>query len=195
MQNIARLPLTLGLALGLAALAPSARAQATGPTYGVDSSSFGPQQGSREFTLSGSGTSNKQLSDSLGGATLSLGQFVTPSTELLLRQTVDYANPSTRGVGQTWNGSTKIALDEHLLAAGRLRPFVGVNLGYIYGHRVNDTWGAGLEAGLKYYVLPRTFLFAEAEYDWFFRHIHNIGNSNKFNDGQFNWSLGVGFNF
>lgn len=182
------------LGISLAALPLAAKAQATGDVSAA--TSYGPQLGSQEFTLSGSGTSNKQLNDSLGGATASYGAFIANSTELLVRQTIDYSNPSTPGVGSRWNGTTKLALDQLLFGStSRLRPFLGANLGYIYGQTVSDTWAGGLEAGLRYYVMPRTFIFAESEYDWFFRHIHNIGNSNKFNQGQFNWGLGIGFNF
>ncbi len=153
--------------------------------------SWGPHKGSDEITISGSGTSNRQLNNSLGGADLSLGNYFTDTTELVLRQTVDYSNPSPGG--QEWDGSTKVALDQHVLASGPLRPFVGANFGGIYGQRVRDTWAAGLEGGAKFYTMPQTFLFAELEYDWFFRHAeHALGS--KFNDGEWNWSLGIGFN-
>jgi hypothetical protein len=184
------------LGISLAALPLAVRAQTTGDaSVATSPASYGPHQGSQEFSLSGSGASNKQLNDSLGGAAFSYGDFIFDSTEVLIRQTFAYTNPATPGVGSRWNGTTKLALDQLLCGPGRLRPFVGANLGYIYGQTVNHTWAAGLEAGLRYYVLPRTFLFAETEYDWFFRHIHNIGNSNHFNQGQVNWSLGMGFNF
>jgi hypothetical protein len=32
-----------------------------------------------------------------------------------------------------------------------------------------------------------------AEYGWFFRRARSVDNS--FSDGQFNWAVGVGFNF
>ncbi|HZP59751.1 MAG TPA: hypothetical protein VFB27_05455 [Opitutaceae bacterium] len=151
----------------------------------------GPHKGSSEFTLGGNGSSDKRMSNSLGGISFSLGSYFTDTTEVLLRQSVDYSNPS--GARQAWDGSTKLALDQHVLANGAWRPFVGANFGGIYGKRVHDTWAAGLEAGLKYYTLPRTFIFADVEYDWFFRHAaHALGS--KFNDGEWNWNLGLGFN-
>ena len=54
-------------------------------------------------------------------------------------------------------------------------------------------FAAGLEAGAKFYVQPRTFIYAMVEYGWFFRRVRNVDNS--FSDGQFNGGIGVGFNF
>jgi hypothetical protein len=52
---------------------------------------------------------------------------------------------------------------------------------------------AGLEGGAKYYVKPKTFIFAMVEYQWLF----NSGNdvANNFDDGRFLYSLGIGFHF
>lgn len=147
--------------------------------------------GEREFTLGGAGAFNKELDDSLGGVNFSYGWYTTPTQELVLRQSINYSNPSSGG--QAWNGATRIAFDQHLTAYGAMRPFIGVNVGGVYGDRVRDTWAAGLEAGLKYYVQPRTFVFALIEYGWFFRRARNVDDT--FDDGQFNWSVGVGFNF
>lgn len=165
---------------------------AGGSTYWENARTWGPHKGSREVTLGGSGTSNRRLNDSLGGASLSLGSYYSDTLEILLRQTVDYTNPSPGG--QAWDGSTKLALDQHILPFGSVRPFVGVNLGGIYGKRVRDTWAAGLEGGAKIYTLSTTFIYADAEYDWFFRHApHALGS--KFNDGQWNWNVGLGYDF
>jgi hypothetical protein len=154
---------------------------------------WGPKAGDHEFTLGGAGASNRQFSASLGGANLAYGYYFNPAQELSVRQSINYSNPDTPGARQEWNGATRIAFDQHLLSTGIIRPFVGVNFGGVYGRSVQDTWAAGLEAGLKYYVHPQTFIYAVPEYDWFFRHARGINHS--FNDGQFNWSLGVGFNF
>ncbi len=149
------------------------------------------QVGEREFTLGGNGASNRGFDNSFGGVNFSYGWYTTPTQLLSLRQSINYSNPSPGG--RSWNGSTRLAFDQHLTARGAVRPFVGVNVGGVYGDSVRDTFTAGLEAGAKFYVLPRTFIYAMAEYGWFFRHARNLDD--RFKDGQFNWGVGVGFNF
>lgn len=149
------------------------------------------QAGEREFTLGGGGATNKDFDSSYGGVNFSYGWYTTPTQEFVIRQSINYSNPNN--AGQSWNGSTRLAFDQHLTAHGALRPFVGVNVGGVYGDNVTDTFAAGLEGGAKFYVHPRTFIYAMAEYGWFFRHARSVDNN--FKDGQFNWGLGVGFNF
>lgn len=147
--------------------------------------------GEHEFSLGGNGASNRDFDDSLGGVSFSYGWYTTPTQLISIRQSINYSNPNNSG--QSWNGSTRVAFDQHFASRGALRPFVGVNVGGVYGDGVRDTFAAGLEAGAKYYVQPRTFLYAMAEYGWFFRRARNLDD--RFDDGQFNWSVGVGFNF
>ena len=154
-------------------------------------SEFGARQGDWEFTLGGGGGSNKALNNSLGGVNASLGYFLTDAFELSVRQSVNYANGSGSN-GADYNGSTLLGADEHF-CMGRLRPFVGVSFGRLYGDTTTDIWAAGIEGGLKFYVMPKTFLFALGNYDWSFSHGSRPGSN--FNDGAFGWSLGVGFNF
>jgi len=73
------------------------------------------------------------------------------------------------------------------------QPFVGGNFGYVYGDAVNDTFEAAPEAGVKYFVNSTTFIFAMVEYQFFFDSGDDIDNA--FSDGQFLWSLGLGFRF
>ena len=147
--------------------------------------------GDREFTLGASGATNKDFDDSFGGANFGLGWYLNETQEIVLRQSINYSNPNVGG--QSWNGSTRIGFDQHLAARGALRPFVGVNAGGVYGDNVRDTFAAGLDAGAKFYVLPRTFIYGVVEYSWYFRHGRDVDDT--FDDGQFTWSLGVGFNF
>jgi hypothetical protein len=75
----------------------------------------------------------------------------------------------------------------------RWRPFVGANFGGFYGDGVDDTFAAGLEVGVKYYVLPKTFILGSLEYQWLFESAG--GADDSFDDGQFIYGLGIGFNF
>jgi len=149
------------------------------------------QVGEHEFTLGGNGASNRDFDDSLGGLNFSYGWYTTPTLLLSVRQSLNYSNPSNGS--QVWNGSTRVAVDQHLTAYGRVRPFIGVNAGGVYGENVRDTFSAGLEAGAKIYVRPQTFIYAIVEYGWFFR--HSRGLDERFDEGQFTWGAGVGFNF
>ena len=175
------------VSLFIAALPLGVTAQTT-----ASAADMGPHGGEREITIGGSGASNRQFSDSVGGATLSVGQFLNDTQEISIRQSINYSNPDLPGARQEWNGATRLAFDQHFGTTGALRPFIGVNVGGIYGRSVTDSWEAGLEAGLKYYVHPHTFVFATPEYDWTFRHASGLRH--RFDNGQFNWSVGVGFN-
>lgn len=175
----------------VAALLPLAALAQTTATSPAAFEAFAPVAGTREFTLGGSGATNKDFDSSFGGVSFSFGQYINETLAVVLRQSVNYSNPDVGGT--LWNGSTKIAVDHHLAARGRVRPFVGVNFGRIYGDSVHDTWSAGLETGAKFYVQERTFIMATVEYGWLFEDAGSVNN--QFDDGQWNWSLGVGFNF
>jgi hypothetical protein len=172
-----------------AATAASAQTAITPPTGDVTVR----RGGEREFTLGGSGSSNRDFDSSNGGVSFSYGQYLNETNLLVLRQSINYSNPSTPGASQSWYGATRLAFDHHLTARGAFRPFVGANIGGVYGDSVRDTFAAGLEVGGKYYVQPRTFIYAIVEYGWFFRKARSLDDT--FDDGAFNWGVGIGFNF
>jgi hypothetical protein len=147
------------------------------------------EEGDKEVTLSGSAANSKDFDGFVAGANASLGYFITDNLEIAIRQSLQY---SDIGVGSALNGSTRIALDFHFDLEA-LQPFVGANFGYVYGDAVNDTWEAAPEGGVKWFVNSTTFLFAMAEYQFFFDSGDSAGSS--FDDGQFVYSLGVGFRF
>lgn len=169
---------------------PSAASPANPAMSGSMVEEFGPAFGDRELTLGANGVSNKDFDDSFGGLNFSLGRYLSDALLGSVRQTVNYANPNVGGVA--WNGSTRLAFDRHF-GAGALRPFLGINAGRIYGESVRDTWAAGLEGGGKYYVKPKTFVYAMADYAWLAQHARDIDDT--FDDGQVTWSAGIGFNF
>jgi hypothetical protein len=160
------------------------------PTIGMAQGEvFGPQEGEWEMTLGGSGSNNKDFDSGGFGASGSIGYFFTDDWEVALRQGVSYSDVSG---STTWNAATRAAVDYHF-DLNRLRPFVGVNFGGLYGKSVTDSWAAGLEGGLKYYVKPKTFIFAMGEYQWLFKDADRADNN--FDEGQFVYSIGLGFNF
>lgn len=149
---------------------------------------FGPAKGEWEITLGGSGSSDKDFDAGGFGLSGSVGYFLTEHWELALRQGYSFSDTGT----DIWSGSTRGALDFHF-DLNRLQPFVGATFGGLYGKGVNDSWAAGLEAGLKFYVKPKTFIFGMAEYQWLFKDADNIDNN--FDEGQLLYSVGIGFNF
>lgn len=151
---------------------------------------FGARQGEWEFTLGGGGGTNKDFDNSLGGVNFSVGVFLTDTLELSVRQAINYTNDSSSDA--VYNGSTFVAIDQHF-GTGRVRPFVGFNLGGLYGDTTNDTLAAGIEGGLKIYVLPKTFVFALVNYAWTFNDTDDAADS--FDDGALLWTVGVGFNY
>ncbi|HSI10245.1 MAG: hypothetical protein ACAH89_08735 [Rariglobus sp.] len=151
---------------------------------------FGPGQGDWEFTVGGAGSSDQDFDNSLGGVSGSVGYFLSDTLEVALRQTISFSDNS--GSGADYDGSTFVALDHHF-GTERLRPFVGVNAGRLYGDTTNNTWAAGIEGGLKYYLKTDTFLYGIVNYAWAFEEADNP--SDNFDDGAFLWSLGVGFSF
>jgi hypothetical protein len=150
-----------------------------------------PIKGVQELTFAASGGSNRQFSDSFGGALVNYGVYFNYEWQGVLRQTVNYTNPQ-RG-STTWNGSTRLAADYHITWLGSYMPFLGVNFGRVYGSSMHDSWTAGLEAGLKYYTQRKLFLFALAEYNWLFDRGSELDDN--FGDGQIVVSAGIGFNF
>lgn len=186
MTRITTSTLALGSLLALAPLGLRAQNTAADATP-----AFGATRGDNELMIGGGGGSNKEFDSSFGGVNVSYGHYFTEGLEGGVRQSIDYTNPDQGS--QRWNGSTRLFLDQNLAMTGRWRPFLGVNLGRIYGESVSDTWAAGLEGGVKYYVMPRTFVSAGIEYGWYFSHSDDLDNS--FDDGQWNWTVGVGFNF
>jgi hypothetical protein len=151
---------------------------------------YGPGQGDWEFTVGGAGSSDQDFDNSLGGVSGSVGYFLSDTLEVALRQTVSFSDSS--GSGADYDGSTFVALDHHF-GTERLRPFVGVNAGRLYGDTTNNTWAAGIEGGLKYYLKADTFLYGMVNYAWAFEDADSP--SDNFDDGAFLWSLGVGFSF
>src|SRR5690606_41834746 len=107
-----------------AALATTATglAQTTVPTGGYALR----RGGEREFTLGGSGASNRDFDSSFGGVSASLGWYSDENQGWFIRQSVNYSNPED--TGSDWFGSTRLAYDYHFPLGGSMRPFIGANI-------------------------------------------------------------------
>lgn len=178
----------LGLTLCAACMLPlAATAQQSG------SGQFGPADGDREFSIAGSGSSDKDFDSGSFGLVADLGWYFSDPLVLGVRQSVNYANIEGEDVSDDfWNGATRGYLDYHF-GSSRLRPFLGASLGGIYGDGVNDSAFAGLETGVKYYVRQKTYLLARVEYQWFFDSGSEADDT--FDDGAWAYTVGIGYNF
>jgi len=164
-----------------------------GAALAAASGTYGPQAGEREFTLSGTGTSDKDFDNSSIGVSGEVGWFLSDQLSLGVRQSLTFADIQGEDIDDDfWAGSTRGYGDYHF-GSGRARPFVGASLGAIYGDGVNDTGVGGVEVGLKYYALPDTFILARAEYQFLFDSSDDA--EDNFDDGSWSYVLGIGFNF
>ena len=149
-----------------------------------------PKEGEWELTLTGSGSNNNDFDAGGFGASGSIGYFLTEDFELLLRQSFIFANSDEES--GAYAASSRIAADYHI-DLGRFRPFIGANLGIAYGNEIDETGFAAPEVGAKFYVKEQTFLFALAEYQFFFEDASDADEA--FDDGQFVYSIGIGFSW
>lgn len=176
---------TLTLAACASACLVSGLSQAQGAYQDI-----GPHKGDREFSVGGAGSSDKNFDNGGFGVAGDLGWYLSDRTVAGVRQTVNWA--SVNDGGDAWQGSTRGFVDYHF-GVNRLRPFVGASLGAIYGDGVKETGTAGLELGMKYYVLPSTFLQARAEYHFLFD--SRSSASNNYDDGSWAYMIGMGYSF
>ena len=146
------------------------------------------QQGDWELTLSGAGSNDKDFDTGGFNVQANLGYYIIDSLELSLRQGVGYVNT---GDDDAFTGSTRIAIDYHF-DLDRWQPFIGANIGYLYGSDdYEESFIAGPEAGVKYFVNDTTFIFGTVGYDFLFEDTDDADDA--IDDGQFVYGLGIGF--
>jgi hypothetical protein len=168
---------------GMAALAPEAKAQ---------NAPANPW----ELTLGGSASNGPDFNGINAAVNVGIGYYISPEIEFGLRQSLTYTDVGATGNGgSALNASTRLAVDYHFIFGehSEWQPYIGANIGFVYGDTVKDTFEAAPEAGIKYYVNPNTFIFASVEYQFFFDKNSDAGAS--FSDGQFVYGLGIGFRF
>jgi hypothetical protein len=155
----------------------------------VSQAQFG--RGLRELTLSGSGTSSREVDAGTVSATGELGWYYSPRLELGVRQSFSWSK-GTPDSESVWNGATRLYSDYHY-GSGQWRPYLGASAGFAYGDQVETTLFAGPEAGLKFYVQPAAFLFIQMEYQFRFKDTGEM--SSNVDDGAYAYSFGAGYNF
>ncbi len=156
----------------------------------------GPAAGDKTLVLSGNGSSDKEFDSNFFGGNAEVGYFATDELQWGVRQSLNVGTQRAAvNAGKTktnWNAATRVFADYHF-GSGNVLPFVGANIGGFYGDSVSNTGSAGLELGLKGYVLDRTYITFQAEYDYLFNTTDDF--SSNFDDGAIFYSLGIGFNF
>lgn len=150
------------------------------PPYTLDP---GPHAGNYEATLTGSGQSTDDFDNSNFGVTGSLGYYYTKNWVFTVKQSMHLGDDNDRTLV---NGRT-IFQAAYQWDYGRWQPYLGMNVGGIYGADVEDDGLVGPEVGVKYYVNESTFLFGNIAYE--------LPVSECCNDGNVPYALGVGFNF
>lgn len=150
-----------------------------------------PDSGDRSFTLSGTGSSDNDFDSNNFGISGELGWFLSDSLEAGVRQSINLA--ARDDAADDWSGGTRAFADWHFGGPNPFQPFVGLSAGGFYGEHVKDTFAAGPEVGLKYYVKDKTFIELQAEYQFLFSDTDDIDD--RFDDGAFLYTLGIGYNF
>lgn len=154
-----------------------------------DAGAWGSQQGDTTFVLAGSGANDDGFDNGSFGLSASVGRYVTPNLEVSLRQGLNWAEVNN---DSSTAASTRLAADYNF-PLGRWEPFLGANIGYIYGGAVNNTGIAGPEAGLKYYLKPDTYAYLQTEWQYYFDSGNDL--TDNFSDGSYAHTVGIGVTF
>ena len=140
------------------------------------------EAGNWSLELNGTGSNDKDFENGQVAANGELGYFMSKELEFGIRQGVSWADSQLSS--SIWNGSTAIFADWHF-DMDRWQPYIGANLGYVYGDSTNDTWVAGPEGGVKYFVNSTTFIDARITYEFSLQ--------DGIDEGAFGYGLGIGF--
>ena len=147
-------------------------------------------EGDFELTLGGNGSSDENFDGTVVNFEAGLGYFLTQNLEVIWRQGISYADISSSS--DNWNGSTRLSVDYNF-GMERFYPYLGANIGYLYGDTVEEQFIAGPEGGVKYFVNDTTFVTAGIEYQFLFKDRDEADEN--YNDGRFVYLLGIGFKF
>lgn len=143
------------------------------------------------FAIQGSGSSDNNFDHTSLAFEFTYGGMLTNNSEVGIRQGIGYMT-GTGGRSGRWNGSTRAYYDYNF-NTGPMRPFLGINTGYMYGKNINSSWIAGPQGGIKYFMSPRAFMMALVEYNFAFNSASHIDDA--FSSGRFVYSLGLGMKF
>jgi len=133
-----------------------------------------------DLTLSGQGANDKDFDTFNVSANFGVGYFLSDQFEVGMRPGVIIADG-----GSQYSWSLPVFADFHFDLGNGWVPFVGANIGYnIGGGNVEDSWIAGPEAGVKYFVNGTTYVYGIVQYEF------NLNDG--FDSGGFLYGLGLG---
>lgn len=148
------------------------------------------ESGDNEITISGQGQSDKELDNNAFSMTASYGKYINDQGQIGIRQSLSLAD--REGESTDFDGAT-VGYYDHHFGGGDVRPFLGANLGYNYGDRTEETFSAGPEAGVKFYVREKTFVQGMVQYQFLFDSSDDVDEN--YDDGIIYYSVGMGYNF
>jgi outer membrane protein W len=144
-------------------------------------------EGDFEFRLDGQAQTDVELDGTDLNFTGSIGYLFTDQLEGGIRQGLGYTDINA----STTVGSTAAFVNYHFgQPDAKLQPFIGASLGYNYGDGISDTFFAGPEGGVKYFVSGEWFVFGQIEYQFFFEDGESADDA--IDDGTFLFRLGFG---
>jgi hypothetical protein len=139
------------------------------------------EAGNWDLNLSGNGTagSGGGLDTFDASVSGSIGYLTTKELEIGLRHQTIWSD------GGSHTGGADAVFADYYFDLDRWQPYVGANIGYQYGDLLEDSWIAGPEAGIKYFVNATTYIEGHVAYEW------NLNNGPD--QGQYFYGVGIGF--
>lgn len=167
--------------LPLVALSAVAVAQSDGmPPYTHDP---GPQAGNWEATLNGTGQSDDNFDSPNFGVAGSIGYYYTKNWIWTFKQGLFESDSGD----STLISARSVAQAAYQWDLAKWQPYLGINIGAVYGAGIDDRGIVGPEAGVKYFVNESTFVFANIAYE--------VPVDECCKDGVIPYSVGIGFDF
>ena len=139
------------------------------------------EEGNWTLQLAGVGANNQDFDEGSASVQADIGYFLTKELNIGLREAFIWADG-----GSDW-GLTSFAYVDYHFDMDRWQPFIGWNIGKACGDAAanDDDWFTGPEGGVKYFVNSTTFIQAIVQYEF------NLEEG--FDDGAFQYALGIGF--
>jgi hypothetical protein len=161
-----------------------------GQTPQNDDDAFGPDAGDWEFQLSASGANDNDFDVGAFTLTGGLGYYLTEGFEPGIRHSMSFFDSDD--TDSTFAATTSGFIDYNI-DLDRFRPFFGVSLGGRYGDNTDEAFALAPEAGIKWYALEKTFLIGQMGYEFLFESADQADEAAD--DGNWVYTLGIGFNF
>lgn len=167
-----------------ASAAADASEPGTMPPYTPDP---GPQAGNWETTLTGTGQSDDEFESSAFGVTGSLGRYLTKNWLVTFKQGLTLDEQNDLSGDSTLVNGRSVLQGAYQFDMAKWQPYVGMNVGYIYGASTDDEAIFGPEVGVKYFVNESTFMFGNIGYE--------VPFDECCNGGFVPYSVGIGFTY